>query len=116
MGELKWICPKCGEEKTVVLKPAEKEGMLEFEYEGKTHRSTTTKKDDIMLLCTTCRHREIIKEYKYQETCIKSQRSKAGNCCCVTTETIATGVAIGIIVGSIATLLIVGFFGLLLGA
>jgi hypothetical protein len=116
MGELKWICPKCGSEETVVLQPAEKDGLLEFEYEGKTHRSPTTKKDDIMLFCTTCRHREIIKEYKYQEACIKSQRSKTGNGCCMTAEIIATGVAIGIVAGSIATLLIVGFFGLLLGA
>jgi len=69
-----------------------------------------------MLFCPTCRHREIIKEYKYADACIKSQRSKAGNGCCVTAETIATGVAIGIVAGSIATLLIVGFFGLLLGA
>jgi hypothetical protein len=90
--------------------------MLEFEYEDKFLRSATIKKDDIMLLCTTCRHREIIKEYKYQEACIKSQRSKAGNSCCVTAETIATGVAVGIVVGSIAVILIVGFFGLLFGA
>jgi hypothetical protein len=113
MDKFTWICPKCGNEETVVLRPIETEnGLMEFRYEDKFLRSETIKKNDIMLLCPVCRHREIIKENMYAEACVKSRRAKAAGG--VTVETIAFGVAWGIIIASVALtffyLIIFGLF------
>lgn len=101
MDKPTWICPKCANKETVILQPTEKEdGSIEFEYEGKFLRSLQLKKDDRVLYCPVCRYREIVKENKYAEVCAKSIRIRASGG--VTVETIAFGVAWGIIIASVA--------------
>lgn len=100
MSKLKWICTRCASEETVTLHPIEtSDGAIEFKYEDKFLRSPTLRKDDLILFCTVCEKWIAIKDRDYVVTCAKSMKDRAGGG--VSAETIAKGVAWGIIIASI---------------
>lgn len=113
MGELKWICPKCANEETVVLHAAERpDGWKEFVYEDKIVYTTKVLKiDDVVLLCPVCGKLESVRKSDYVDICAKTMREKAAGGTGGTptsTSSIAVGVAIGVIVGSLILYMIVG--------
>lgn len=107
MGELKWICPKCASEETIVLQPVEKpNGSIEFVYDGKIlGNSRLPRKDDIVLYCTVCGYKRMIKNNEYIDTCAQTMKQKISSG--TSTSGIAIGVAIGVIVGSIILYMII---------